>query len=72
MTVPAILGLCRALKGTAKSRAAAFREICGEEEGEGEREVREGEGEVGREFDFQTQDIFRITEMVSHMERIAH
>ena len=62
VTVPAILGLSRALKGSAKSRAADFREICGME-GEGEGEVEGEEG--GREFDLQADDIIKIKDMVS-------
>ena len=57
--VPAILGLCRALKGTAKCRAAAFKEICGMEGGG-------GEGDEGREFDFKAEDIIKIKNMVSN------
>ena len=56
--VPAILGLCRALKGTAKCRTAAFKEICGMEGGG-------GEGDEGREFDFKAEDIIKIKNMVS-------
>lgn len=56
--VPAILGLSRALKGSAKSRAAAFREICGEE-GEG------GGEEGGRGLDFRADDVVKIKNMVS-------
>ena len=68
------------MKGTAKSRAESFREICGQEregegggegEGEGEREGEgggEGEGEGGREgsgFEYGTEDIVKLKNMVS-------
>ena len=68
------------MKGTAKSRAESFREICGQEregegeggregEGEGGREGEgEGEGEGGREgsgFEYGTEDIVKLKNMVS-------
>ena len=62
------------MKGTAKSRAESFREICGQErEGEGEGEGggeggREGVGEAGREgsgFEYGTEDIVKLKNMVS-------
>lgn len=57
--MPALLGLSRALKGTVKSRAAAFREMCGIEGQE------EGEGEGGgKELDFQADDVVKIKNMV--------
>ena len=57
--MPAILGLSRALKGSAKSRAAAFREMCSIEEEEKE------EGEEGqRELDLQGDDVVKMKNMV--------
>lgn len=64
MTVPAMLGLSRALKGSAKSRAASLREICGEE---GDREGEEG----GRELDFQTDDVVKIKNMVNTLKAVG-
>ncbi|CAI8048545.1 Phosphatidylinositol 4-kinase alpha [Geodia barretti] len=57
-TVPAILGLARAMKGTAECRAKAFREICGLE--------GEPEGGGGEEisFTFDTGDIIKLKNMV--------
>jgi hypothetical protein len=57
-TVPAILGLARAVKGTAECRAKAFREICGLE--------GEPEGGGGEEisFTFDTGDIIKLKNMV--------
>ena len=61
-TVPAILGLSRAMKSTAKCRAKAFREICGlEEEGEGEG----GGGGGEREFELEAEDIIQLKNVVS-------
>ena len=61
-TVPAILGLARAMKGTAECRAKAFREICGLE---GEPEGGGG-GEIS--FTFDTGDIIKLKNMVSTRE----
>ena len=60
--VPAILGLARAVKGTAECRAKAFREICGLE--------GEPEGGGGEEisFTFDTGDIIKLKNMVSTRE----
>ena len=59
--MPAILGLSRALKGSAKSRAAAFREMCSIEEEEKEK----GEEEEGqRELDLQGDDVVKMKNMV--------
>ena len=59
-TVPAILGLARAMKGTDEYRAKAFREICGlEEEGE------EGGGGKEEKFGFKDEDVVKLKNMVS-------
>ena len=57
--MPAILGLSRALKGSAKSRAAAFRKMCSIEE-----EEKEGEEEGQRELDLQGDDVVKMKNMV--------
>ena len=63
-TVPAILGLARAMKGTGEYRAKAFREICGLE-GEGEGEGEGGGGGKEEKFGFKAEDVVKLKNMVS-------
>ena len=66
VTVPAILGLSRALKGTSVGRATDFREMCGLVGGGEVEEGGEG-GEDMKELKLGSKEVTELKEMVSYM-----